>query len=159
MFYPLSYRIAIQHRLIDRTFIFSESGLSISWLESNHSSLQDFGFSFDDMAPVDRSPCENMGGFELICSLKAEDMIPVHMYKSTNTGLTVCIAEIDGPVVTGFFSLGKQQFLIISFHVKFSFVLFYFCYKHVYTAEPINMYKTTTENCYTNEDNNIVIRC
>lgn len=56
---------------------------------------------------MDSSPRENMGGFELICSLKAEDTIPVHMYKSTNTGLTVCIAEIDGPVVSGYFNLGK----------------------------------------------------
>lgn len=59
------------------------------------------------MAPVDSSPRENMGGFELICSLKAMDTIPVHMYKSTNTGMTVCIAEIDGPVVSGYFNLGN----------------------------------------------------
>ncbi|XP_011145031.2 uncharacterized protein C05D11.1 [Harpegnathos saltator] len=57
------------------------------------------------MAPVDSSPRENMGGFELTCSLKAVDTIPVHMYKSTNTGMTVCIAEVDGPVVSGYFNL------------------------------------------------------
>lgn len=59
------------------------------------------------MAPVDSSPRGNMGGFELICSLKAIDTIPVHMYKSLNTGITVCIAEIDGPIVNGYFNLGN----------------------------------------------------
>lgn len=59
------------------------------------------------MAPVDNSPAGNMGGFELICSLKSNDIIPVHKYKSSNTGLTVVIAEVDGPVVGGYLALGK----------------------------------------------------
>ncbi|KAJ8679467.1 hypothetical protein QAD02_015254 [Eretmocerus hayati] len=54
------------------------------------------------MAPVDNSPANNMGGFELICSLKSNDTIPVHKYKSTNTGVTVFIADVDGPVVSGY---------------------------------------------------------
>lgn len=60
------------------------------------------------MAPVDNSPASNMGGFELICSLKSNDIIPVHKYKSANTGLTVVIAEVDGPVVCGYLALGKH---------------------------------------------------
>ena len=58
------------------------------------------------MAPVDNSPASNMGSFELVCSLKSNDTIPVYKYKSTNTGINVFIAEVDGPVVGGYFCLG-----------------------------------------------------
>jgi len=66
--------------------------------------------NLSDMSPVDGSPSGNMGGFELICSLNANskaNAIPFHMYKSTNTGITICIAEVDGPVVSGYFNLGN----------------------------------------------------
>ncbi|CAD6227691.1 GSCOCG00001371001-RA-CDS [Cotesia congregata] len=62
------------------------------------------------MAPVDNSPTSNMGGFELVCSSKANDTIPVHKYKSTKTGITVCIGEVDGPIVGGNFCLATQAF-------------------------------------------------
>ncbi|KAK2579672.1 hypothetical protein KPH14_011595 [Odynerus spinipes] len=62
------------------------------------------------MTPVDNTPTENMGGFELVCSLKANDVIPVHKYKSKNTGLTVFIAEVDGPIVGGYFCLATEAF-------------------------------------------------
>ncbi|XP_046735682.1 uncharacterized protein C05D11.1-like [Diprion similis] len=62
------------------------------------------------MAPVDSSPASNMAGFELICSLKSNDLIPVHKYKSSNTGLTVVIAEVDGPVVNGYFCLATEAY-------------------------------------------------
>ncbi|XP_015601715.1 uncharacterized protein C05D11.1 [Cephus cinctus] len=62
------------------------------------------------MAPVDFSPAGNMSGFELVCSLKSNDIIPVHKYKSTNTGLTVVIAEVDGPVVCGYLCLATEAF-------------------------------------------------
>ncbi|XP_054014823.1 uncharacterized protein C05D11.1-like isoform X1 [Hylaeus anthracinus] len=62
------------------------------------------------MAPVDNSPRGNMGGFELVYSVKAEDIIPIHVYKSTNTGITVCIAEVDGPVVSGYFGFATEAF-------------------------------------------------
>ncbi|KAL2732287.1 uncharacterized protein V1477_014528 [Vespula maculifrons] len=62
------------------------------------------------MTPVDNTPRENMGGFELICSLKSNDIIPVHKYKSKNTGLTVFIAEVDGPIVDGYFCLATEAF-------------------------------------------------
>ncbi|XP_015438659.1 PREDICTED: uncharacterized protein C05D11.1-like [Dufourea novaeangliae] len=60
------------------------------------------------MAPVDSSPRGNMGGFELVYSVKTNDTIPVHVYKSTNTGITVCIAEVDGPLVYGYFGLATE---------------------------------------------------
>lgn len=59
------------------------------------------------MAPVDNSPRGNMGGFELMHSIKSNDTVPIHIYKSTNTGITVCIAEVEGPVVCGYFCLGN----------------------------------------------------
>ncbi|GAB1870040.1 hypothetical protein CAJAP_11119 [Camponotus japonicus] len=62
------------------------------------------------MPPVDSSPRGNMGGFQQICSLKVNDTIPFHMYRSTNTGITICIAEVEGPVVSGYFNLVTEAF-------------------------------------------------
>ncbi|XP_015108597.1 uncharacterized protein C05D11.1 [Diachasma alloeum] len=62
------------------------------------------------MAPVDSSPTANMNGFELISSIKSNDTIPVHKYKSTRTGITVFIAEVDGPVVGGYFCIATEAF-------------------------------------------------
>lgn len=60
------------------------------------------------MAPVDKTPIVKANGnFSLLCSLKANDLIPVHKYKSSTTGLTVVLAEVEGPVVNGYFCLGK----------------------------------------------------
>lgn len=61
------------------------------------------------MAPVDGSPPGNMCGFNLVSVVKSDDTIPVHKYVSSNTGLTVFIAEVEGPVVSGFFCLGKHN--------------------------------------------------
>lgn len=58
------------------------------------------------MPPVDSTPDIKTGNFELLYSLNAYNRIPVHEYKSKETGLTVVIAEVDGPVVNGFFCLG-----------------------------------------------------
>ncbi|XP_012262723.1 uncharacterized protein C05D11.1-like [Athalia rosae] len=71
-----------------------------------------------NMAPVDSSPASNltefvansMAGFDLVCSLKSNDLIPVHKYKSSRTGLTVVIAEVDGPVVNGYFCLATEAY-------------------------------------------------
>ncbi|XP_034934378.1 uncharacterized protein C05D11.1-like [Chelonus insularis] len=62
------------------------------------------------MAPVDNSPSSNMSGFELICTLQSNDTIPVHKYKSTKTGITLFIAEVNGPVVGGNFCIATQAF-------------------------------------------------
>lgn len=58
------------------------------------------------MPPVDSTPNVFTGNFELCYSLKAFDRIPVSEYISKKTGLTVCIAQVDGPVVNGYFCLG-----------------------------------------------------
>ncbi|XP_043257873.1 uncharacterized protein C05D11.1-like [Colletes gigas] len=60
------------------------------------------------MAPIDNSPRGNMEGFELTHSVKANDTVPIHVYKSINTGITVCIADVDGPVVCGYFGLATE---------------------------------------------------
>lgn len=48
-----------------------------------------------------------MAQFKLISSTKASDVIPVNKYKSEKTGLTIIIAEVEGPLVNGFFCLGN----------------------------------------------------
>ena len=44
--------------------------------------------------------------FELLYSTKVNGVIPVHKYKSKKTALKIVIAEVDGPVVNGYFTLG-----------------------------------------------------
>lgn len=61
------------------------------------------------MAPVDNSPpVKSDGNFLLVGSSKANDLIPVHKFKSSLTGLTVILAEVGGPVVNGYFCLGES---------------------------------------------------
>ncbi|KAL7287806.1 hypothetical protein TKK_0018181 [Trichogramma kaykai] len=63
------------------------------------------------MAPVDNTVTDSkVEGFEFICSLTSNDIIPVHKYRSKNTGLTIFIAEVDGPVVGGYFCLATEAF-------------------------------------------------
>lgn len=59
------------------------------------------------MPPADATPISNRSDFELCYSLKAFNKIPVSEYVSKETGLTVCIAQVEGPVVNGYFCLGK----------------------------------------------------
>lgn len=54
-----------------------------------------------------------MSNFKLICSTKASDVVPVNKYVSEKTGLTVIIAETEGPLVNGFFCLGKTVYLLL----------------------------------------------
>ncbi|XP_052757845.1 uncharacterized protein C05D11.1-like [Galleria mellonella] len=49
-----------------------------------------------------------MSHFKLITSTKASDVIPVNKYVSEKTGLTVIIAEVEGPLVNGFFCLATE---------------------------------------------------
>ncbi|KAK3910629.1 hypothetical protein KUF71_020443 [Frankliniella fusca] len=70
------------------------------------SSLQWFMLT---MAPLDSSsiqPVEN--NFELLCSLKCNNLIPVSKYRSPRTGLTVVIASVEGPVVKGYFTVATE---------------------------------------------------
>ena len=47
------------------------------------------------------------GNFELKYDGKYNNVIPVKKYQSTKTGLQVVQCDIDGPVVEGYFFLGK----------------------------------------------------
>lgn len=49
-----------------------------------------------------------MSNFKKICTTKLNGKIPVTKYKSTRTGLTVILGEVEGPVVNGFFTLGNK---------------------------------------------------
>ncbi|XP_044726839.1 uncharacterized protein C05D11.1-like [Chrysoperla carnea] len=61
--------------------------------------------------PVDGSPAQQiLNNFELVYSLKAENYIPVHKYKSTRTGITVVLADVQGPTVNGYFCLATETF-------------------------------------------------
>lgn len=62
------------------------------------------------MPPVDITPTSVSGSFELVHCVKAFNRIPVYEFKSKHTGLTVVIAEVDGPVVNGFFCLATEAF-------------------------------------------------
>lgn len=74
------------------------------------------------MPPVDKTPhVVNSSSFELVTCLKAHEKIPVFEYQSKQTGLTVIIAEVDGPVVNGYFCLGTT-FLIYKFEAATSFI-------------------------------------
>ena len=44
--------------------------------------------------------------FTKLYSGKANDVIPIYKYKSQKTGLTVAIAQVEGPLVNGYFCLG-----------------------------------------------------
>ncbi|ESO83908.1 hypothetical protein LOTGIDRAFT_222342 [Lottia gigantea] len=46
--------------------------------------------------------------FELLHSVKANNSIPVSKYKSKDTGLTVFLAQVEGPLVNGYFCLATE---------------------------------------------------
>lgn len=48
-----------------------------------------------------------MSPLKHITTVLANGRIPVQKYKSELTGLTVVIGEVEGPLVNGFFTLGK----------------------------------------------------
>lgn len=62
------------------------------------------------MPPVDNTPPTNAGSFELLYSSKAYNKIPISEYKSKSTGLTVVIADVEGPIVNGFFCVVTEAF-------------------------------------------------
>lgn len=45
--------------------------------------------------------------FELVHQVLAYGKVPVHHYKSKRTGLTLILTEVDGPIVKGYFTIGK----------------------------------------------------
>lgn len=58
------------------------------------------------MPPTDMT-VNNDTSFELVHQVLAYGQVPVHFYRSKRTGLTVILAEVDGPVVNGYFTLGE----------------------------------------------------
>lgn len=48
----------------------------------------------------------------LLTSAKVNGTIPVHKYESELTGLRVVLAQVEGPLVNGYFTLGKRLFCL-----------------------------------------------
>ncbi|KAK6619201.1 hypothetical protein RUM44_003583 [Polyplax serrata] len=53
---------------------------------------------------------KSYGNYKLIAHEKANGLIDVCKYKSTKTGVTVVIAQVEGPVVNGYFVLATEAF-------------------------------------------------
>ena len=49
----------------------------------------------------------SIDSFKLVYDVVADKKIPVRMYKSNETQLSVAIAQIEGPLVDGYFCLGN----------------------------------------------------
>ena len=47
--------------------------------------------------------------FDLVYTVTADGNVPVTKYRSKKTGLTVFIAQVEGPLVNGYFCLGKNH--------------------------------------------------
>ncbi|XP_071830473.1 uncharacterized protein C05D11.1-like [Apostichopus japonicus] len=46
--------------------------------------------------------------YEVLCQEVSNGLVPVTKYKSKRTGLTICLAEVEGPLVNGFFCLATE---------------------------------------------------
>jgi hypothetical protein len=46
------------------------------------------------------------GNFEFLFTVQSNGSIPVSKYRSKTTGLSVFIAQVEGPLVNGYFCLG-----------------------------------------------------
>lgn len=46
---------------------------------------------------------------KLLTSAKVNGTIPVYKYESERTGLKIVLAQVEGPLVNGYFTLGNQQ--------------------------------------------------
>lgn len=49
-----------------------------------------------------------MASLKLVSETKVNGTIPIYKYVSELTGLKVVLALVEGPVVNGYFSLGKK---------------------------------------------------
>ena len=54
--------------------------------------------------------------YELICQLKIEGRIPLLKYRSKKTGIHVFIAQVEGPLVYGFITLGNV-YITVNFFI------------------------------------------
>lgn len=77
--------------------------------------------------------------FELITSQKANNLIDVRKYKSKKTGLSVVIAQVEGPIVNGYFTLGKQFLILKSDSSKMNLVSFQRLKHMMMTAFPTRL--------------------
>lgn len=50
--------------------------------------------------------------FELVYSVTADGNVPVTKYRSQKTGITVFIAQVEGPLVNGYFCLGETHEIV-----------------------------------------------
>ena len=49
-----------------------------------------------------------MEGFVAVAGCEVAG-VKVHKFKSTRTGMVVCLAEVEGPLVEGYFCLGELE--------------------------------------------------
>lgn len=56
--------------------------------------------------------------FKLVAKATVDDSIEVSKFRSESTGLSVVIAEVEGPVVNGHFALGKLILLLLFYTAK-----------------------------------------
>ena len=54
-----------------------------------------------------------MSNFALVSSADVSGIIDVKKYRSKETGLVICFAHVDGPLVNGYFCLGINMFVFI----------------------------------------------
>ena len=54
-----------------------------------------------------------MSSFALVSSADIFGIIDVKKYRSKETGLGICFAHVDGPLVNGYFCLGRNIFTYI----------------------------------------------
>lgn len=60
------------------------------------------------MAPMDVTLSKkHSDAFQLVNYSKLENVIPVYKYKCLRTGINVVFGDIEGPLVQGYFTLGK----------------------------------------------------
>lgn len=52
-------------------------------------------------------PAANMSTLKLVTSAKVNGTIPVYKYESERTGLKIVLAQVEGPLVNGYFTLGN----------------------------------------------------
>ncbi len=57
--------------------------------------------------------------FEKLCSFRFLESLKVEKYRSKRTGITLCFVEVPGPLVNGYFTLGRALDSVLS-HVHYS---------------------------------------
>lgn len=49
--------------------------------------------------------------YDLVAELITDGNAKLYKYKSRNSGLTVCICQVNGPLVGGYLTFGKISYL------------------------------------------------